>query len=85
MKLNYRPTVITGVLGSGSLALGIVLANPFLIGIGALAALLSLGYQVVPSVELGQKKRTMDPEFPGRGPNRWSEESPDEVSQWQPR
>jgi hypothetical protein len=43
MKLNYRPTVITGVLGSGSLALGIVLANPFLIGIGALAAIFSLG------------------------------------------
>jgi len=85
MSLNYRPTVIIGVLGSGSLALGIVLANPFLIGIGALAAIFSLGYQVVPPVELGQKKRTMNPEFPGRDSNQWSEQSPDESSQWQPR
>lgn len=85
MNLNYRPTVITGVLGSGSLALGIVLANPFLTGIGALVAIFSLGYQVIPSVELGQKKRTMDPEFPGRGSNQWSGQSPDEVSQRQPQ
>lgn len=77
MRVNYRPVVITGLLGSGSLALGIALSNTVITGVGALATICSLGYHLAPSASSGQDEHTMDPKFVRERTSQWTDQELD--------
>ncbi|WP_336022434.1 ATP-binding protein [Halobellus salinisoli] len=69
--------MITALVGGGSLIIGIVFANSYLIGLGALATICSLGFHLITSGSPEQGENTMDPEFVRERTSQWSDQDLD--------